>query len=76
MKPLHLLCSGNLPSKLKKKFDDAWQPILEAMHSEVAALISNTSMEKIDELFIHSAYEHSFKNVCIKYPDISMQLYG
>ena len=51
VRPLHLLRHGQLPVKAKKKFDNAWRPILELMHNEVASSISNTSVEKMHDSY-------------------------
>ena len=79
VKPLYLLRrehSGKLPPKLKKKFDNAWRPILELMHAEVAASIANTHENQMDSAFINATYDLALNNVCTKYPDIATKLRG
>ena len=76
VKPLHLLRHSNaqLPSALKKKFDNYWRPILELMHEEVDADIRKTSVDKIDDAFIKATYTHALKSVCMKDPDVAHAL--
>ena len=76
VRPLRLLSGGHLPTQTKKKFDNAWRPVLELMHDEVSTSIATTSTDKMDNNFIRSTYEHAFKNVCLKYPDIASDLGG
>lgn len=76
VKPLWLLVKGNLPTKIKKKFDNAWRPVLELMHEEVKASVRGTPVDRMNDLFIRSTYDLALKNVCIKYPDIREQLVG
>lgn len=71
VRPLHLLRHGHLPAKAKKKFDNAWRPILQQMHNAVASSISNTPVENMHDSFIRSNYEHALKKVCIKYNDFA-----
>jgi hypothetical protein len=76
VKPLHLLrhSNANLPSALKKKFDNYWRPILELMHEEVDADIRKTPVDKIDDEFIKATYNHALKSVCLKDPDVAYAL--
>ena len=76
VKPLRLLKFGHLPAKVKKKFDNAWRPILELMNNEVAATIATTCIEKMNERFIRSTYDLALRNVCLKFPDIRAALIG
>ncbi len=76
VRPLHLLRYGNLPAKTKKKFDNAWRPVLELMHHEVASTIASNSIKKVNDQFIRSTYEFVLRNVCLRYPDIAISLQG
>ena len=76
VKPIHLLRDGNLPSAIKKRFDNAWRPILELMHTEVQSTVENKSAEKADHEFVKVTYNLALKNVCLKYPDIAVSLSG
>ena len=61
VRPLRLLRHhGKLPAFVKKKFDNACQPILELMDAEVAATIAQTALTKIDHTFIHACIEEHF----------------
>jgi hypothetical protein len=72
VRPLCLLRHhGKLPAFVKKKFDNAWQPILELMDAEVAAIIAQTPVTKIDHTFISATYRHALKNICLRNPDIA-----
>ena len=62
------------PALVKKKFDNAWRPILELMDAEVAVAIAKQPVEKIDHACISATYKHSLKNICLKNPDIPSAL--
>jgi hypothetical protein len=55
---------------VKKKFDNAWRPILELMDEEVSATITRTPVEKIDHTLISATYAHALRSICLKNPDI------
>ena len=75
VRPLCLLRHhGKLPAFVKKKFDNAWRPILELMDAEVAATIAQTPVTKIDHAFISATYAHALKNICLRNPDIAPTL--
>jgi len=75
VRPLRLLRHhGQLPALVKKKFDNAWQLILELMDAEVAVAITKQPVEKIDHACISATYKHSLKNICLKNPDIPSAL--
>ena len=76
MKPLFLLRDGNLPSMLKKKFDNHWRPILEKMHDKVQMVVENARKKDKVSKFIESTYNLALKNVCLKYPDMAAKLSG
>jgi hypothetical protein len=69
-----IIATNQLPSALKKKFDNYWRPILELMHEEVDADIRKTSVDKIDDAFIKATYTHALKSVCMKDPDVAHAL--
>jgi hypothetical protein len=75
VRPIHLLrYHGQLPALVKKKFDNAWRPILELMDAEVSVTITRTPVEKIDHALISATYAHALRNICLKNPDIAHAL--
>jgi hypothetical protein len=74
VRPIRLLrYHGQLPALAKKKFDNAWRPILELM-DEVSATITCIPVEKIDHALISATYAHALRNICLKNPDIAHAL--
>ena len=75
VRPICLLrYHGQLPVLVKKKFDNAWRPILELMDKEVFANITCTPVEKIDHALISATYAHALHTICLKNPDIAHAL--
>mmetsp|Transcript_33998 Transcript_33998/g.71522 ORF Transcript_33998/g.71522 Transcript_33998/m.71522 type:complete len:219 (+) Transcript_33998:200-856(+) len=76
VKPLRLLCAGQLPAKTKKVFDNAWRPVLELMEYEVEGSLASTPVSKMDAKWLSSQYTYTLSHVCNKYPDIKAELVG
>ncbi len=68
VRPLRLLKHGRLPSKVKKKYDNTWKPILDLMEAEVLDEIVNKPVNEIDTAFLYSTFTRAMTGVCRKYP--------
>ena len=71
-----MLVKGNVPSKLKKIFDNNWRPILELMHGYVREAVRDTAVEDRNNRFIRWTYEHALKKVGEEYPEFTDKMGG
>lgn len=68
VRPLRLLKHGRLPSKVKKKYDNTWKPMLDLMEAEVFDEIVNKPVNEIDTAFLDSTFTRAMAGVCRRYP--------
>ena len=49
---------------------------MELMHEEVEQAVMETGVDEINSAFIKWTFDHAFKNVCARYPEIAEKMGG
>jgi len=71
VRPFRLLKNGNLPRKLRRSYDNNWNPIMELMEKEVEDEIRTRHVHDMDFDFFRSTYDKALKGVREEYPEFA-----